>query len=74
LTRPIGIDTEEFRRDYEALSRRDWPYQAGFRYAQVAAFVISLLYELLWAGERSRWYRYAERDRYGPPGPDEPRY
>ena len=39
-----------------------------------AAFVISLLYTLLWAGERSRWYRYAERDRYGPPGPDEPRY
>jgi uncharacterized protein DUF6458 len=39
-----------------------------------AGFVISLLYELLWAGERSRWYRYARRDRYGPPGPDDPRY
>ena len=39
-----------------------------------AAFVLSLLYELLWVGERSRWYRYAGRDRYGPPGPDEPRY
>ena len=39
-----------------------------------AAFVISLLYELLWAGERSRWYRYRGRGRYGPPGPDDPRY
>jgi len=37
------------------------------------AFVISLLYELIWAGERSRWYRYAGRDRYAP-GPDDPRY
>jgi hypothetical protein len=37
-----------------------------------AAFVISLLYELIWAGERSRWYRYAGRDRYAPPGPDDP--
>jgi hypothetical protein len=39
-----------------------------------AAFVLSLLYELVWVGERSRWYRYWGRDRYGPPGPDEPRY
>ena len=39
-----------------------------------AAFVISLLYELIWAGERSRWYRYGGRDRYVPPGPDDPRY
>jgi len=35
-------------------------------------FVISLLYELIWAGERSRWYRYTGRDRYPPPGPDDP--
>jgi len=34
-------------------------------------FVISLLYELIWAGERSRWYRYWGRDRYAPPGPDD---
>jgi hypothetical protein len=32
-------------------------------------FVISLLYEALWAGERSRYYRFWERDRYRP-GPD----
>jgi hypothetical protein len=108
-------------RDYEALSRRDWPVPdrvfntpnvgkrldmtigtsifliavgAILRYATnfhvrgvdidevglilmivgAAAFVISLLYELIWAGERSRWYRYGGRDRYVPPGPDDPRY
>jgi hypothetical protein len=33
-------------------------------------FVISLLYEALWAGERSRYYRFWERDRYRP-GPDD---
>ena len=42
----------------------------------VVAFVISLLYELIWAGERSRYYRYWRRDRYGrDPGygpPDDP--
>jgi hypothetical protein len=40
----------------------------------VVALVISILYELIWAGERSRWYRYWGRDRYGapPPGPDDP--
>jgi hypothetical protein len=41
-------------------------------------FVLSLLYELIWAGERSRWYRYWGRDRYAsqapPPPPDDPRY
>ena len=38
----------------------------------VAAFVISLLYELIWASERSRWYRYSRR-HYGP-DPDDPGY
>ena len=42
----------------------------------IAMFVIALLYELLYAGERSRYYRYWGRDRSGydapPPGPDEP--
>jgi hypothetical protein len=37
-------------------------------------FVLSLLYEVFWARERSRWYRYAGRGRDVPPGPDEPRY
>jgi hypothetical protein len=37
----------------------------------VIAFVVGLLYELVWAGERSRWYRYTRRSRYGP---DEPGY
>ncbi len=36
----------------------------------IVGFVISLLYELIWAGERSRWYRYS-RGRYGP---DDPTY
>jgi hypothetical protein len=35
-------------------------------------FVISLLYELIWLGERSRWYRYWGRDRYAPPDADDP--
>ena len=34
-------------------------------------FVISLLYELVWAGERSRYYRFWERNRYPPPGPED---
>ena len=34
-------------------------------------FVISLLYEIVWAGERSRYYRFWERDRYPPPGPED---
>lgn len=37
-------------------------------------FVLSLLYEVFWARERSRWYRYGGRGRDVPPGPDEPRY
>ena len=37
----------------------------------VIAFVVGLLYELVWAGERSRTYRYTRRSRYGP---DEPGY
>jgi hypothetical protein len=37
----------------------------------IIGFVISLLYTLIWAGERSRWYRYSPRDRYGP---DDPTY
>ncbi|TMK72651.1 MAG: hypothetical protein E6G48_06685 [Actinobacteria bacterium] len=37
----------------------------------IVGFVISLLYELIWAGERSRWYRYSGRGRYGP---DDPTY
>ena len=36
-------------------------------------FVISLLYEALWAGERSRYYRFWRRERYPPEGPDDPR-
>ena len=37
----------------------------------VICFVIGLLYELIWAGERSRWYR--RRDRYDAPvDPDDP--
>jgi hypothetical protein len=35
-------------------------------------FVISLLYDLVWAGERSRYYRFWGRDRYPPPDPDDP--
>jgi hypothetical protein len=38
----------------------------------VVGFVISLLYELVWAGERSRYYRFWRRGRYPPPGPEEP--
>jgi hypothetical protein len=33
-------------------------------------FVISLLYEALWASERSRYYRFWRRER-PPPGPDD---
>lgn len=40
----------------------------------VVGFVIGLIYQLIWARENSRWYRYAERDRYVSPGPDDPRY
>jgi hypothetical protein len=43
----------------------------------VIAFVIAVLYELIWAGERSRWYRYTRRGRYPPDeryGRDEPYY
>jgi hypothetical protein len=35
----------------------------------VVGFVISLLYTMIWAGERSRWYRYPGRGRYGPDDP-----
>jgi hypothetical protein len=35
-------------------------------------FVISLLYEVVWAAERSRYYRFWARDRYPPPDPDDP--
>jgi hypothetical protein len=35
-------------------------------------FVISLLYELLWAGERSRYYRFWDRERYPHSRSDEP--
>jgi hypothetical protein len=34
-------------------------------------FVISLLYEVVAAGERSRYYRFWARDRYPPPGPND---
>ena len=36
-------------------------------------FVISLLYEALWAGERSRYHRFWRRERYPPEGPDDTR-
>jgi hypothetical protein len=38
-----------------------------------AGFVISLLYEALWAGERSRYYRFWRRERYPPADPDDVR-
>ena len=38
----------------------------------VVGFVISLLYEVLWAGERSRYYRFWSRERYPHSRPDEP--
>ena len=39
----------------------------------VIALVLSVLYEAIWAGERSRYYRYWSRHRYGPPDhPDDP--
>ena len=39
----------------------------------VIALVLSILYEVIWAGERSRYYRYWGRNRYGPPDyPDDP--
>jgi hypothetical protein len=34
-------------------------------------FVISLLYAVVWASERSRYYRFWERDRYPPPGSED---
>jgi hypothetical protein len=41
--------------------------------AGAAVFVISLLYDFIWAGERARWYRFWGRDsRYAPPPPDDP--
>ncbi len=42
----------------------------------VIGFVLSLIYELIWAGERQRWYRSWGRERYAqqPPPPDDPRY
>jgi hypothetical protein len=39
--------------------------------AGAAVFVISLLYDLIWAGERARWYRFWGRDRYASPPPDD---
>ena len=33
----------------------------------VIALVLSILYEVIWAGERSRYYRYWGRGRYAPP-------
>ena len=38
----------------------------------IVGFVLGLLYDLIWAGERARWYRWWGRDRYAPPGPDDP--
>jgi hypothetical protein len=42
----------------------------------VIGFVLSLLYTMVWAGERSRWYRSWGRGdpRYGGPPPEDPRY
>jgi|EndMetStandDraft_7_1072992.scaffolds.fasta_scaffold969555_1 hypothetical protein len=39
--------------------------------AGAVLFVLALAYELVWAGERARWYR---RDRYEHPDPRDPRY
>ena len=42
----------------------------------IVAFVIALIYELAYLGERSRYYRYWGRERGGrydaPPGPEDP--
>jgi hypothetical protein len=40
----------------------------------VIGFALSLLYELIWAGERSRYYRYWHRDRYVDPDAPTRRY
>jgi hypothetical protein len=34
-------------------------------------FVISLLYAVVWTSERSRYYRFWERDRYPPAGSED---
>jgi hypothetical protein len=39
--------------------------------AGAVMFVLALAYELIWAGERARWYR---RDRYERADPRDPRY
>lgn len=38
----------------------------------VVGFIIALFYELVIARERSRYYRYWGRDRYGAPPPADP--
>jgi hypothetical protein len=38
----------------------------------IIGFVIALIYDMVTARERSRWYRVWERDRYAAPGPDSP--
>jgi len=44
----------------------------------IVAFVIALVYEIAYLGERSRYARYWGRDRYAagrydaPPGPEDP--
>ena len=38
----------------------------------VVGLVIALLYEMVWAGERSRYSRFRGRDQYPPPDPDDP--
>jgi hypothetical protein len=38
----------------------------------VIGFVIAVIYEIVAVGERSRFYRYWGRDRYGPPPADPP--
>ena len=38
----------------------------------IVGFVIGVIYEIVVVRERSRWYQYWGRDRYGAPGPDGP--
>ena len=38
----------------------------------IIGFVIALIYEIAYLGQRSRYYRYWGRERYPPPGPEDP--
>jgi hypothetical protein len=38
----------------------------------IVGFAIGVIYEIVVVRERSRWYQYWGRDRYGAPPPDGP--